>query len=93
MEDCVLLYTNIGTITNKMNELKAKIVESKAKIVALVESHPKVFRYKLSESEIQIRNFQLFTNLDCGGRGVCLHIHNSLTSSCLHTCINAIKLN
>ena len=66
VKDCVLLYTNINTITTKMHELQAKIIETKAKIVAMVkihaknchylEIHPKNCRYQLSAKDYLPKN-------------------------------------
>ena len=66
----MLLYTNIDTMTNQMHELQAKILETKAKIVAVVEIYPKNYRYQLTAKELCINFFQLFSGLDRGGRGV-----------------------
>ena len=77
---CTLLYTNIDTITNKMHELQVKITETKAKIIAVVEIHPKNSRYQLTASELNIKNFQLFFEPDSEGRGVCIYVHDSLNA-------------
>ena len=63
-----------------MHELQARILETKAKIVAVVEIHPKNYRYQLTTKELCIKNFQLFSELDRGGRGVCIYVHNSLNA-------------
>ena len=78
-----------------MHELQAKIIETKAKIVAVVKIHPKNCRYleihpnncryQLSAKELNINNFQLFCTLDNGGRGVCVYVHQSLHA---HICTN-----
>ena len=67
-----------------MHELQAKILETKAKIVAVVEIHPKNYRYQLTAKELCIKFFQLFSGLDRGGRGVYTvhpqYVHNSLNA-------------
>ena len=77
----IVLYTNIDTITNKMPELLAKIAEVEAKVVIVTEVSPKNFRYKLTKSELSIKNFQLFCNIEDGGRGVCIYVHSSLKAN------------
>ena len=86
VKDFVLLYTNIDTITNKMHELLTKITETKAKIVAVVEIRPKNCSNQLSTEESNINTFQLFCELENGGRGVCIYVHQSLHA---HICTNA----
>ena len=74
----MLLHTNIDTITNKIHQLQAKIIATKAKIVAVVEIHPKNCHHQLSIKESNINNFQLFCELGNGGRDMCFYIHQSL---------------
>ena len=47
---CIILYTNIDTITNKKHELLAKVVETHAKVIVVVEVKSKNCRYSLSDT-------------------------------------------
>ena len=76
--DLTILYTNIDTITSKKQKLTAKIAETSAKIVAVVEVKPKNCRYALSQTELELDSFELYSNLNKTGRGVCIYVHQSL---------------
>ena len=87
---CQILYTNIDTITNKKHELLTKINLLKAQIVVVVEVKPKNSRYALTDAELQINSFQLFSDIDHSGRGVCIYVHNSLTAKIYYPTMHSV---
>ena len=78
---CTVLYTNADTLTNKTNELILQIEKSNAKIIAVTEVKPKNSRFQVSQMDLHIKDFDLFLNLETGGRGVCIYTHQSLRAA------------
>ena len=66
------MYTNIDSISNKMDELNAKIAELNPDVIGLTEVKPKNTCYQLSAQELNIDGYTAFVNLS--GRGVALYV-------------------
>ena len=68
------LYTNVDTITNKMDELSAKISLIDPDIIGLTEIKPKNASWDLTSQEVNITGYTSFINLS--GRGSVLFVKN-----------------
>ena len=75
-------YTNADTLHNKLPELRNKIKHAKSppSIIAITEVKPKNTRHLLTEPEIKIDGFDLFTkNIEQStGRGLALYVKPEL---------------
>ena len=75
-------YTNADTITNKMTELKHRIMEAdnRPDIILITEIKPKNNRYTLTEQELMINSFNIHTtSLGNGdGRGTLIYTCKNL---------------
>ena len=74
------MYSNLDTITNKLDELKARVNVENPTIIALTEIKPKNARYSLTKEELNINGYNIIaTNLENKtGRGVCIYVKDTL---------------
>ena len=72
--DYKCLYTNVDTITNKIDELNAKISLMDPDIIGLTEIKPKNASWDLTSQEVNITGYTSFINLS--GRGSVLFVKN-----------------
>jgi exonuclease III len=70
------LYTNADTLSNKLDELKAIVADTKPNIIAITEVKPKFNRYKVLPSELQLDDYNMYTNNwdEKGTRGMACYI-------------------
>ena len=73
----ICFYTNVDTLSNKKDELSTLIFNKRPHIIALTETKPKNSRYDLQEVELEIPDYEQFSNLK-GTRGVSMFIHKTL---------------
>lgn len=66
------MLINADTLTNKMQELSARVYDKKPDIVIISEIKPKNARFDVNEAELNLKGFQKFTNLS-GKRGICIY--------------------
>ena len=76
------IYTNIDSITNKIDELEHVIGIHKAHVVLVNEVKPKNSRYIMSKEELTIEGFTAYgRNLDNKvGRGIIIYVKDSISS-------------
>ena len=74
------LYTNADCLSNKIEELRNIVKNSKPLIIAVTETKPKHQRYTLTPAELAIEKYEMFyTPLDSTeGRGCMMYIHRDL---------------
>ena len=77
------LYTNADTLTNKMVELRVRSGEIDADIIMITEVKPKNQRYKVTEAELKLPGYDLYTtNIDNElGRGIVIYIRKNICTS------------
>ena len=75
-----IFYTNADCLLNKFEEFRFRIQYSNCDIIAVTEVKPKNERYKLSVSELQIANYDIYENLSDVGRGIIMYVHKTLKS-------------
>ena len=79
------LYTNADQFMNKRRELKTQLDDEvhRPLIIGITEVLPKNSRYAVDQIELQLTDYDLFTNIDnnTNGRGICLYIHSSLNAT------------
>ena len=72
-----ILYTNIDTITTKLNELVYEVAETVPDLVFLTEVKPKICSEPLSVADVTIPGFSKpYNNLLSPGRGICVYVNN-----------------
>lgn len=67
------LYTNADSLMNKREELIARIAEHSPDIIFITEVLPKNSNGQIESSELSIRGYDLFTNIEKCKRGVCIY--------------------
>ena len=72
------MYTNADSLMNKLSELKAQVTQSQPMIIGITEVKPKKCRFNIVPCELQLEGYELFSNLEKDGRGICLYIHRTL---------------
>jgi exonuclease III len=74
------IYANVDSLSNKLSELSFITVNYSPDVIALSEVLPKNSRFRLTEAELQLENYDLFTNfaLPSAHRGVALYIRNTM---------------
>ena len=78
MEDeCTVVYSNVDSFMNKIEEFKTRISEMKPSIIGLTELKAKHQIYDPGKAEYEIPNYDLFLNRD-PDRGVALYVHKEL---------------
>ena len=75
------LYTNLDTFHIKKNELMCRISDSDPDIIGLTEIKHKMATWVLSDIDLLITGYTLYTDLT--GRGVALYVKDSLLSKAL----------
>ena len=86
--NCKCLYTNADQYMNKRNEMNILVEEHQPDIVGITEVKPKQPRYKINESEIAIKGYELFHNLGDEGRGLALLIKEEMKPT-PNDCLNS----
>ena len=72
-----VLYTNIDSISNKTEEYTHLIDNENPDIIVTTDVNPKNATYKLTDNEMKINNYAIFSNLDNDNiRGVTLQNKN-----------------
>ena len=66
------MYTNADSLMNKLSELK--VTQSQPMIIGITEVKPKKCRFNIVPCELQLEGYELFSNLEKDGRGICLYI-------------------
>ena len=66
---------------NKRIEFEAELSLYAPHVVCVTEIAPKVCSIPVTESELQVEGYDLFTNLDNYRRGVCIYIRKELRPS------------
>ena len=79
--NCKCLYTNSDSLLNKRDELQALIEMHDPDIIAITEVTPKNCRYEVQECEITLAGYDLFHTLDKKGRGIALHVKESMKAN------------
>jgi len=74
-------YTNSDSLINKRSELHAEIVKYAPDVICVTEVAPKSTIYPLQEAELQIKGYDLFSNIENHKRGVVIYIHRDLKAS------------
>lgn len=77
-------FTNADTLTNKMDELKTRILIHDAMIIGINEVLPKNSRYSPTNAELHIDGYDMFINNagnDEGIRGTALYIRSELKAT------------
>lgn len=84
---CLLpvFLTNCDGFMNKKDELLTIISELKPKIIMLTELFPKNYRYEIDAATFRLDDYDLFISELGVGRGVAIHVHNSIQA-------NSVKL-
>ena len=72
------MYTNADSLMNKLSELKSQVTQSQPMIIGITEMKPKKCRFNIVPCELQLEGYELFSNLEKDGRGICLYIHRTL---------------
>ena len=67
------------TVYNKF-EFRFRIQNSNCDIIAVTEVKPKNEWYKLSVSELQIANYDIYENFSDVGRGIIIYVRKTLKS-------------
>ena len=75
-----IIYTNVDTLKNKMEELETIICNQKPDIISLVEIFPKYSNFQYIPSEYTIEGYSMFLS-DFGKRGTALYIKDDLRAS------------
>ncbi len=79
------LYTNADCFPNKLAEFRDRVhtLDPQPLIIAITEVKPKLARYTVTEAELQLRDYDLFScNLDTAeGRGIVMYTHSSLRAT------------
>ena len=77
------MYTNADILTNKVNELKTIVKESRPDIIAITESKPKNLTYDINKVEFEIEGYTLYTNslVKDNTRGCILYVRNRITAN------------
>ena len=70
---------------NKIDELSLRVNDSMCGIIAVTEVKPKMNRYNISPSELQIEDYVMYENLSVNGRGIIIYVHKTLKSFKLET--------
>ena len=86
--NCKCIYTNADQYMNKRNEMNILVEEEQPDIIGITEVKPKQSRYKISESEIAIKGYELFHNLGDEGRGVALLVKEEMNPT-PNDCLNS----
>ena len=67
--------TNVDSLFNKLDELKARIYLFNPDIIAITEVYPKHSLYESTIVELSISGYDIFYNdISCGHHGVCIYI-------------------
>ena len=74
-------YFNADSLLNKRNELRLAISQHQPMIICISEILPKNCVTQMSESELNIVNYNCFANLTSAKRGVCIYTHVSLSAT------------
>ena len=75
-----IIYTNVDTLKNKMEELETIICNQKPDIISLVEIFPKYSNFHYIPSEYTIEGYSMFLS-DFWKRGTALYIKDDLRAS------------
>ena len=77
-----IFYTNADTVTNKWEELMIVLNTENPDVIAITEVKPKYSRYDISDPEISIQGYCLYSKNIAGktGRGVAVYIKENITS-------------
>ena len=71
------LYTNAGTLSNKMDRLAAIVHDENQMVIGITEINP-TRGAKMTEQRLHIANYKVFIATPNDRRGACLYIHESL---------------
>ena len=77
IEQISILYTNMDSYTNKINNFKQYLAceSPKPHVIILTETNEKNYKYSLLESEINISGYNVFlTNLNSKDRGIAIYV-------------------
>ncbi|RLC07615.1 MAG: hypothetical protein DRI57_25640, partial [Deltaproteobacteria bacterium] len=75
------MYTNADSLLNKRRYLDDHIKASQPDVIGITESVPKNVKDQINEVEFTVEGYDMFTNLKCGGRGICLYTRKELRAS------------
>ena len=64
------MYTNCDSLCNKLIELEIRLNDFKADLCALTEVLPKNQRFPLTQNDIKLNWYQLFSNIDAASSRV-----------------------
>ena len=70
-----ILYTNVDSLINKIDELKLLIRQEEPHLVAVTEILPKNSVYPVQEQELQIDGFNIVSNLEVANESKLRGIH------------------
>ena len=74
-----VVFSNVDCLTSKLHEIKYAVSTEKADVYAFCEIKPKWTNTPLGDTQIQIPDYTLVTNLSReGGRGIAVYIRSSL---------------
>ena len=89
------MYTNADSLPNKKTELENMIhsMEQTPHIIAVNKVKPKRSRFKLTDAEVSLAGYDMFTtHLDDDlGRGSILYVHNALKAAPMHKDNNSLE--
>ena len=75
----LIYYTNIDCMSSaKHKELEQVVETHHPDIITVSEVEAKNVRNKIQESEIQLKGYTIFHNLDIASRGVCIYVKENL---------------
>ena len=76
-----IMYTNVDSLLNKRVELQAHIVQHAPDVICITEVVPKNTSLSVQDVELQLENFDLFSNVHSCKRGVLIYTKKSLQAS------------
>jgi exonuclease III len=78
------IYSNVDSLIKKITELSYITVQTAPDVIALTEIFPKNSRFPVTENDIQIANYNCYTNIaeSTARRGVAIYVKNSIQSRC-----------
>ena len=81
-----VVFSNVDCLTSKLHEIKYAVSMEKADVYAFCEIKPKWTNTPLGDTQIQIPDYTLVTNLSReGGRGIAMYIQSSLKVGSIDT--------
>lgn len=73
-------YTNADSFVNKFDEFEARVSQLKPLLIAITEVKPKHSRYSIDINEVMLKDYDMYTNIGLEGRGICIYVHNCLST-------------